>query len=337
VELEIHRTDPQGQPQRVQVELRRGAPVRAVPPGPDARTPSAPDAEGEGGRSQQQQPEDSRVGASGRAAVQQGGLGITFSRNRRGIFIITALVPGGPAFASKMLQVRDALVSVDGYVVKDISGDALAARLVGPINTAVQLRVLRKEMREQVPDQEKSLDQTLGNSEQHAGQRSVIDVTLVREVLVRDAPAAPASAAAGSSSPSSRPLAGAPPSPAVAQQQPDALAAPAPVAPHTLIVDDGELWQMVLHTFGLLFQLDPASGVYKVTQKLLLPSPGATGAGGAGGRRGAGLDGVSLGHVLLSVNAISGMLAEARLCSCRRLLPSPLSRQDLLAAKGASA
>lgn len=237
VRLEIHRTDPQGQPQQLQIELPRGAPM-PMHPVPGA-SPSAPQSDGAGGGGKRKQGDVEGIGAittSEKHVGQQGGLGITFSRNRRGIFIITALVPGGPAFQSKMLQVRDALVSVDGNIIKDISGDELAAQLVGPVNTTVCLRVLRKQMRE-VADEERGLDETLGNSQQHAGERSIIDVTLVREVLARDASASAGADAAGADSPAR---------PTLVSAASSSGPAPPPAAPKTLIVDDGELWQMVL-------------------------------------------------------------------------------------------
>ena len=88
------------------------------------------------------------VGGSAQSARSEqsdsGGLGISFPRNRRGIFIIKSLLPGGPAFNTGMLQVRDALVAVNSVMVKDVSGDTLADLLLGPVNTTVKLRVLRK-------------------------------------------------------------------------------------------------------------------------------------------------------------------------------------------------
>jgi C-terminal processing protease CtpA/Prc len=49
-----------------------------------------------------------------------GGLGISFSRNRRGIFMISKIVAGGAAFKSNKLLVRDALVAVNGEVWQNV-------------------------------------------------------------------------------------------------------------------------------------------------------------------------------------------------------------------------
>ena len=46
----------------------------------------------------------------------RGGVGISFYRNRRGIFMIKQIVVGGSAFKSNKLLVRDALVAVNGEV-----------------------------------------------------------------------------------------------------------------------------------------------------------------------------------------------------------------------------
>ena len=60
----------------------------------------------------------------------------------------------------------------------------------------------------------------------------------------------------------------------------------------------------VLQTFGLLFQTDPSTRAHRVMQKRLLPHQGV----GGGGKQGAGLEKITLGDVLLSVNSIAGNL-----------------------------
>jgi len=77
-----------------------------------------------------------RVGRAGRA-----GVGITVEL-RRGVFVVNAIEPGGPA-AQAGLRAGDVLLAVDGQPVAGASATAVAALLAGPEATSVWVTTRR--------------------------------------------------------------------------------------------------------------------------------------------------------------------------------------------------
>ena len=65
------------------------------------------------------------------------GVGVTFGRDRAGLFVVKALAAGGPAEVSGNVLVGDMLVTVDGRDVKGIRYDELTALILGAERTKV--------------------------------------------------------------------------------------------------------------------------------------------------------------------------------------------------------
>ena len=218
------------------------------------------------------------VGGSAQSARSEqsdsGGLGISFSRNRRGIFIIKSLLPGGPAFNTGMLQVRDALVAVNSVMVKDVSGDTLADLLLGPVNTTVKLRVLRKTHDPKLAGVQDAVEG------EDVGARTTVDVVVTRQRLAPLSPTRSSQSGVGDDmSPQSIPQ--------------------SPESPF-VFVSDPHVWETVQRMFGVRFEKDAPSGLYRVMCKLLVASDGDDFSSLKGGSA---IENVSLGDVLLSVNS----------------------------------
>ena len=220
------------------------------------------------------------VGGSAQSARSEqsdsGGLGISFSRNRRGIFIIKSLLPGGPAFNTGMLQVRDALVAVNGVMVKDVSGDTLADLLLGPVNTTVKLRVLRKTHAPKPAGVQGAVE------EEDVGARTIVDVVVTRQRLAPLSPTRSSQGGVGDDmSPQSIPQ--------------------SPESPF-VFVSDSHVWDTVQRMFGVRFEKDAPSGLYRVMSKLLV-NLASDGDDFSSLKGGSAIENVSLGDVLLSVNS----------------------------------
>jgi len=90
------------------------------------------------------------------------GLGVVIVEGERGIYV-QSLIAGGSAEQSKALEPKDLVVRINGLSTESMSTDEFRKNSIGPLNTVVELEILRKGQLQKVSVIRKKVDQQAEN------------------------------------------------------------------------------------------------------------------------------------------------------------------------------